>query len=113
VAQPQQPPSLDVDVVRLLGVPGGDVPVSRPAFHLGQVGEELAPDDIPPQPLVLGQLLVENLACGVQLARPQQLESVTGPGRGEDGCLAPRSLLDRHILELHGLGHEVLRRPTQ
>jgi hypothetical protein len=92
VAQPQQPPSLDVDVVRLLGVPGGGVAVPRPAFHLGQVGEELAPDDIASQPFVLGQLLVEDLACGRQLARPQQLESATGPGRGEDGCLASRTL---------------------
>jgi hypothetical protein len=94
-------------------MPGGDIPVPRPAFHLGQVGEELVSDDVPSQRFVFGQLLVENLPCGVQLARPQQLESVTGPGRGEDGCLAPRSLPHRQVLQLHGLGHEVLRRPAQ
>jgi hypothetical protein len=107
VAHAQQPPRLDVDVGGLLGVPGGDIPVPRPAFHLGQVGEELAPYHIPSQPLVLGQLLVEDLPCGVQLACPQQLESVTGPGRGEDGCLAPRLLPHRQVLQPHGLGHEV------
>ena len=96
----------------LLGVPGRDVPVPRPAFHLGQVGEELGPDDVPPQPLVLGQLLVEDLPCGVQLARPQQLEPVAGPGCGEDGCPGLCTVLDRQVLQQHGLGHEVLRRPA-
>jgi hypothetical protein len=110
VAQPQQPFGLDVDVVGLLGVPGGDLPPPGPAFHLGQVGEELVPDDVPSQPLVFGQLLVEDLPRGVQLARPQQLEAVTGPGCGEDGRLA---LGHRQILQPHGLGHEVPRRPAQ
>jgi hypothetical protein len=113
VALPQHPPGLDIDLVRLLSVPGGDLPVPRPAFHLGEVAEELVPDDVSSQPFVLGQLLVEHLACGIQLARPQQLEAVTGPGRGEDGRLASRTLPHRQVLQLHGLGHEALRRPAQ
>ena len=38
---------------------------------------------------------------------------MTGPGRGEDGRLARRTVPHRQVLQPHGLCHEVLRRPAQ
>ncbi len=113
VTPPEEAPGLDVDLVRFLGVPGRDIPVPGAAFHLGQVTEELVPDEVPPSFLEPGQLLLKDVPRCVEMARPQELEPVAGPRRGVPGCLEPLVLRHREVLQPHRLVHAVFRRTTQ